>query len=99
MRIAAASSQRSRRATSASPSSRSAAVARVRRTPSTHAVGLTDLAGVGERVDDERPLGIVHARSEAAAEAAARALREAYEIGESADVPSPIVLDRIERTR
>ena len=63
------------------------------------AVGLSLLAEVGERVDHERPLGIVHARSEAAAEAAARALREAYEIGESADVPSPLVLDRIERTR
>jgi thymidine phosphorylase len=63
--------------------------------PVDHAVGLTRLAGIGERVDGERPLGFVHAQSEAAAEAAARALRAAYEIGDSRVEPRPVVLQRI----
>jgi thymidine phosphorylase len=63
--------------------------------PVDHAVGLTRLAELGERVDGERPLGFVHAQSEAAAEAAARALRAAYEIGDSRVEPRPVVLQRI----
>ncbi|HEY8384459.1 MAG TPA: thymidine phosphorylase [Microvirga sp.] len=63
--------------------------------PVDHAVGLTNLAELGERVDGERPLGIVHARTEAAAEAAAAALRRAYGIGEGAAEAGPIVLERI----
>jgi thymidine phosphorylase len=41
--------------------------------PVDHAVGLTDLAPLGDAVGSGRPLGIVHAREEAAAEAAAAA--------------------------
>jgi thymidine phosphorylase len=63
--------------------------------PVDHAVGLTDLAPMGERVDGERPLGIVHARTEAAAEAAADALRRAYTLGEAAPAAGPLVLERI----
>jgi thymidine phosphorylase len=60
-----------------------------------HAVGLTDLARVGERVDGGRPLGIVHARSEAAAETAAGALRHAYTVGEGEPSRGPVVLERM----
>lgn len=60
-----------------------------------HAVGLTDLAGIGEQVDHERPLGIVHARTEAEAEAAARALQRAYTLGESPVESKGTVLERI----
>jgi thymidine phosphorylase len=63
--------------------------------PVDHAVGLTDLAPLGEKVDGERPLGIVHARSEAAADAAADALRRAYTIGDAAAAPGALVLERI----
>jgi thymidine phosphorylase len=63
--------------------------------PVDHAVGLTELAGVGERVDHERPLGIVHARSEEAAEAAARAVRAAYTVGETPAPSGKLILDRI----
>lgn len=45
-----------------------------------HAVGLVDLAAIGERVDSTLPLGFVHARTEDAAEQAAAALRRAYRI-------------------
>ena len=60
-----------------------------------HAVGFTDLAGVGERVDGERPLGVVHAASEARAERAAEALRGAYTLSDKAPAATPVILDRI----
>ena len=43
-------------------------------------VGFSGLAFVGESVGPQRPLGWVHAASEGAAEVAAQALREAYEV-------------------
>ena len=60
-----------------------------------HAVGIHELAGLGERVDGERPLGIVHARTEAAAETAARALRQAYVIGDAPASRGPVILERM----
>jgi thymidine phosphorylase len=63
--------------------------------PIDHAVGLTDLAAIGETVDANRPLAIVHARSEEAAEAAARAVRAAYTLGEEQPALAPTVLERI----
>lgn len=57
-------------------------------------VGFTGLVGIGERVDGERPLGVVHARDEASAERAAAALRTAYGTGEAA-APYPLVAARI----
>jgi thymidine phosphorylase len=44
------------------------------------AVGLTALAAIGDDVDRERPLGVVHARATAAADAASRQLRAAYQV-------------------
>jgi thymidine phosphorylase len=66
--------------------------------PIDHAVGLTELAAIGEAVDAQRPLAIVHARSEEAAEAAARAVRAAYVIGEDKAAPGPSILERIGAT-
>jgi thymidine phosphorylase len=47
-----------------------------------HSVGLTDLAGIGEEVGPNRPLGLVHARDESAAAAAITAVQGAYRLGE-----------------
>lgn len=59
-------------------------------------VGFTALAGVGNSVDADSPLAIVHARNEDEAEAAAIALREAYTVGSSRDVTDhPSVVERI----
>jgi thymidine phosphorylase len=58
-----------------------------------HAVGLTELAGIGVDVG-ERPLCLVHARDEASAARAAETVRAAYEVGE----PPPkrrLVYDRV----
>jgi thymidine phosphorylase len=57
-----------------------------------HGVGLSKVAGIGEAVGPERPLALVHARSPAAAEAAERALRDAFDLGAAAtDETSPII--------
>ncbi|MFL5162508.1 MAG: thymidine phosphorylase [Microvirga sp.] len=66
--------------------------------PIDHAVGLTELAALGETVDASRPLAIVHARSEEAADAAARAVRAADAIGEGKADPGPSILERIGAT-
>jgi thymidine phosphorylase len=63
--------------------------------PVDHAVGLTDLAGLGDRVDGERPLATVHARTEEAAAAAAASLRRAYRVGDAPAARGPLVLERI----
>lgn len=63
--------------------------------PIDHAVGLTALASIGDKVDGERPLAIVHARSDDAAQAAARAIRAAYTIGEGTAKSEKLILDRI----
>lgn len=52
--------------------------------PIDHAVGIVELAGLGEAVGPDRPLGIVHARDASGIEAASDRLRKAYRIGEAA---------------
>jgi thymidine phosphorylase len=58
-----------------------------------HAVGLTDVAAPGERVGPgERPLAVVHARDEDAADQAVRALREASTVGDTTpEIPAPVL--------
>ncbi len=60
-----------------------------------HAVGLTELAPLGAAVGLDRPLCIVHARTEAAAAVAADRIRAAYTIGRSAPVATPPVRERV----
>lgn len=63
--------------------------------PIDHAVGLTELAEIGETVDSNRPLAIVHARSEDAAEVAERMVRVAYKLGDAKAVSGTLILERI----
>ena len=60
-----------------------------------HAVGLTEMAAVGERVDGERPLAIAHARLQGDLDIAAAMLRRAYRLGEEPVSPRPVVVERI----
>ena len=53
--------------------------------PIDHAVGLAEVAGIGASVGPNAPLAIVHARTEAAAEAARRAVVVAVQVG-----PTPV---------
>ncbi len=59
-----------------------------------HAVGLKDLAPLGEEVSAERPLAVIHANDEASFERAAQMIREAYRLGHAPAHGSPI-LDHI----
>ncbi|PHS22078.1 MAG: thymidine phosphorylase [Robiginitomaculum sp.] len=66
-----------------------------------HAVGFTDLAGVGAIVEAGAPLAMVHARSDNAAHEAILALQKTYTIGEVDDhfVSQPMIIARIEGDR
>ena len=60
-----------------------------------HSVGLTGMRALGEQVGGDRPLAMVHAADEDAAEAACRALRAAVEIGGQAPAPAPAIIERV----
>jgi thymidine phosphorylase len=61
-------------------------------------VGLVDMAAIGEEAGPGRPLCLVHAASEADAEAAAATLRAAVTIGDKPATIPPAVRQRIGRT-
>ncbi len=58
------------------------------------AVGLTDVAPVGTRVNRGDPIAVIHARSEASAEATARAVQAAMTIGATGET-RPLIRERI----
>jgi thymidine phosphorylase len=61
-----------------------------------HAVGLSQIALVGDEVGPgARPLGVVHARDEAAAAAAERSLVAAISVSDRARDATPVVVERI----
>ncbi len=60
-----------------------------------HAVGLTEIAPVGAQVGPDRPLAVVHAACEAAADAAAQGLRAAIEVGAGAPAERPVIAGKI----
>ncbi|WP_138471001.1 thymidine phosphorylase [Poseidonocella sp. HB161398] len=60
-----------------------------------HSVGLSKVASLGERVDQFRPLAMVHAADNAAATEAASVLRRAMVVGEEAILP-PMIHGRID---
>ena len=61
-----------------------------------HSVGLSEVAGIGDHVDRDRPLATVHARNEADAEIASTQVIAAYSIGDEAPAhPGPVVARRI----
>ena len=58
-------------------------------------VGLSDLAGIGEDIGAGDPLCMVHAATEAQADAAIRAIQTAYVLGETAPDEPALILKRI----
>ena len=60
-----------------------------------YAVGFTDFVALGERVDTEKPLAVVHVRNEAQFEEAQRTLRAAITIGDEEPEEKPMVFKRI----
>jgi thymidine phosphorylase len=59
------------------------------------AVGLTEIAPTGAQVGPDRPLAVVHAASEAAADEAVSALRAAVTVGDEAPPERPVIAGRI----
>lgn len=59
------------------------------------AVGLSDIARLGERVDPSRPLARIHAASDEAARAVAAQLRRAFLLSDTAPDLPPLIHDRI----
>ena len=59
------------------------------------AVGLSDIARLGEQVDSARPLARIHAASEAAARAVAADVRSAFLLTDSPPVLPPLIHERI----
>ncbi|GAA3548933.1 thymidine phosphorylase [Zobellella aerophila] len=55
-----------------------------------HSVGLTQIVGIGDRLDTQTPLAFIHARSEDDYAVAARQLREAITVGEKEEAPRMI---------
>jgi thymidine phosphorylase len=54
-------------------------------------VGFTDIAPIGTELDNERPLAVIHAASEADADSAAENLLRAFEFGDSAAAVRPVI--------
>lgn len=59
------------------------------------AVGLSDIARIGDRADPARPLARIHAASEDAARAVAGAIRAAFTLADSAPDLPPLIHERI----
>jgi thymidine phosphorylase len=58
-------------------------------------VGLSDVAAIGERIDKESPLAVIHASSQQSADTAAVLIRDACRISESAPEARPVVYETI----
>lgn len=58
-------------------------------------VGLSDLAGIGEELEPGEPLAIIHAATEAAAEAVMVSIRAAYVLGDSAPDDPPLIYGKV----
>ena len=62
-------------------------------------MGFTDIAPIGAAVDSERPLAIVHAASDAAAQRAVRNLRAACTITRASPPPRPVIYETLKPDR
>jgi thymidine phosphorylase len=58
-------------------------------------VGFSILASIGTKLSAQQPLAFAHARDDDAADAAAQALLNAYEIGDATPPPRPVIVERI----
>lgn len=60
-----------------------------------HRVGLSEIAAIGERVDDQRPLVLIHAADATQAEAVSELLIECFELSDEPVETSAVLLERI----
>jgi len=57
------------------------------------AVGLSAVAAIGDYVDEEKPLAVIHARSEDSAAFAAKIVRKACEVADEAPPDRPVIYE------
>lgn len=62
--------------------------------PIDHAVGLTELAEIGARMENDTPLAMIHARDEAGFEQAAGMIRGAYVLDDAPSV-KPMIIEKV----
>jgi thymidine phosphorylase len=60
-----------------------------------YSVGFTDMARLGESVDTDRPLAVIHAASEAQWQEAAQAVKAAIKVNGTKPAETPVVYRRI----
>ncbi|WP_192457664.1 thymidine phosphorylase [Musicola keenii] len=60
-----------------------------------HSVGLSDMVSLGEYVDTQRPLAVIHANTEADWQQAAQAIRDAITISGQPSAPCPLIYRRL----
>ncbi|HBV39779.1 MAG TPA: thymidine phosphorylase [Erwinia sp.] len=60
-----------------------------------YSVGLSEMAQLGDRVDGERPLAVIHAASEASWQEAAAAVKQAITLAEKSPQPTPVIYRRV----
>lgn len=68
---------------------------RVASDPLNYAVGVTELVGIGQAVDKETPLAMIHADDEASWRRAAHSLAEAYSVADAEPAPNPVIYETI----
>ncbi|MFK8260369.1 thymidine phosphorylase [Erwinia sp. AnSW2-5] len=60
-----------------------------------YSVGFSDVAQLGDAVDGQRPLAVIHASDEASWQEAASAVKRAVAVGDAAPAPTPVIYRRI----
>ncbi|WP_380184603.1 thymidine phosphorylase [Kalamiella sp. sgz302252] len=60
-----------------------------------YSVGLSDMAQLGDSVDAQRPLAVIHAASEAGWQEAAAAVKQAVTLAEKSPAATPVIYRRI----
>ncbi|WP_034912122.1 thymidine phosphorylase [Erwinia sp. 9145] len=60
-----------------------------------YSVGLSDMVQIGDVVDAQRPLAVIHAASESGWQQAAQAVRQAVTLSETAPEKTPVIYRRI----
>lgn len=64
-----------------------------------HAVGLTELASLGQQISADQPIAMVYARSEAEAETAAASVQAAFSMSDQPVTTPPVIHALLEPTR
>ena len=60
-----------------------------------YSVGFSEMAQLGDRADNQRPLAVIHAASESDWQEAAKAVKRAITLSETAPQPTPVICRRI----